>query len=118
GYRIHKGTTDMNMLDRAMDAARRSPEGTLLLAAGCALLMRGVNAAAGRMRAGPAHLDTDHRDTDPRDTGHSGHAWHGADRHARNGAGHGGADAHGLIHSAQAYASDVGGRMADKAEAA
>lgn len=89
----------MNMLDRAIDAAKRNPEGALLLAAGCALLMRGVNAAAGRIRTGYDHQDRSSFGMDDE-------------------AGADGSGAHGLMQSARAYASEMGGKVAHTAEAA
>ncbi len=89
----------MSVLDRAVAAAKRSPEGALLLAAGCALLMRGVGAAAHRLRA-----DEDM----PRAAGPARRRGRRAEED----------DAGGLFGATRAYASDVAGRMAHTAEEA
>ncbi|MCC6204347.1 MAG: hypothetical protein IT533_05105 [Hyphomicrobiales bacterium] len=89
----------MSVLDRVVAAAKRSPEGALLFAAGCALLMRGVGAAAHRLR-GEEDL--------PRATGRARRRG----RHPEED------DARGLFGVTRAYASDVAGRMAHSAEEA
>lgn len=89
----------MTMLDRVVAAARKSPEGALLFAAGCALLLRGVGAASHVLRSdGPA-------------------ARHGAQQ-ARRGKRVVEDEAQGFAETARAYASDVKDRVAHSAEAA
>jgi hypothetical protein len=95
----------LRTVDRVMGAAKRNPEGVLLLAAGCALLMRGIGAATHALR-------DQENGASPKRAAASGR------RRAADMAEEVEEGAHGFVDTAREYVSDLAGRVTHSAEAA
>lgn len=90
----------MRAADRLIGAARNNPEGVLLLAAGCALLMRGVGAAAHALRDDQASARPNSRGNGSRRSAPSG-----SDDD----------DAMGLVGTARERAANLAGQVKERA---